>query len=75
MRVAAGAIARKILGCSIVIRAAVSQIGDLAVSPERWSWDACSVENLFCPDIEILASWHSSLDAARRAGTSLGRSY
>lgn len=72
MRVAAGAIARKILGCSIVIRAAVSQIGDLAVSPERWSWDACSVENLFCPDIEILASWHSSLDAARRAGTSLG---
>ncbi len=72
MRVAAGAIARKILGCSIVIRAAVSQIGDLAVCEERWSWDSCSVENLFCPDVETLASWQSSLDVARRAGTSLG---
>ena len=72
MRVAAGAIARKILGEEIVIRAAVSQIGELAVAPERWSWDSCSVENLFCPDIETLPSWHSSLDAARRAGTSLG---
>ncbi len=39
MRVAAGAIARKILGEAITIRAALVQIGPHAVDRGRWNWD------------------------------------
>ena len=72
MRVAAGAIAKKVLGKEIVVRAAVSQIGNLAVDCKRWDWARCSHENLFCPDRETLPRWQALLDKARKDGTSLG---
>ena len=72
MRVAAGAIAKKILGEKIVVRAGVSQIGALKVDCERWDWAHCSHENLFCPDRETLPRWQALLDKARKDGTSLG---
>ena len=72
MRVAAGAIARKILGEKVVIRAALSQIGKIKVDEKRWSWEDCHVDNLFCPDKETLTLWQKNLDEARRKGVSLG---
>ena len=72
MRVAAGVIAKKILGEKIVVRAGVSQIGSLAVDCERWDWTHCSHDNLFCPDRKTLPRWQALLDQARKEGTSLG---
>ena len=72
MRVAAGAIAKKILGDNIVVRAAVSQIGSLEVDCKRWDWTHCNNDNLFCPDRETLPRWQALLDKARKDGTSLG---
>ena len=72
MRVAAGAIAKKILGDKIAVRAAVSQIGTLAVDCKRWDWAHCSHDNLFCPDRETLPRWKTLLDKARKDGISLG---
>ncbi len=72
MRVAAGAIAKKILGEAVVVRAAVSQIGALAVNAKRWDWTHCSLDNLFCPDRETLPQWQALLDQTRKDGTSLG---
>src|SRR6202044_1580824 len=37
-RVAAGAVARKVLGAGIVIRAALVQIGPHRIDPDRWDW-------------------------------------
>ena len=72
MRVAAGAIAKKILGKKVVVRAAVSQIGPLAVHDEQWDWTHGTPETLFCPDREMLPRWQALLDQARKDGTSLG---
>src|SRR5690606_20793008 len=38
MRVAAGAIARKVLGAGVTIRAAVVQIGPHEINRARWDW-------------------------------------
>ena len=47
-RVAAGAIARKILGEAITVRAAISQIGPYTVDRARWDWAEVANNNQFC---------------------------
>jgi chorismate synthase len=71
-RVAAGAIARKVLGDSVVIRAGVAQIGPHAVDPAKWDWDEIGRNQLWCPDPSMVEVWESHLDAIRKAGSSTG---
>src|SRR5579863_8577701 len=56
-RVAAGAIARKILGDGVRIRAAISQIGPHAVDRARWDWDQVGENEVSCPDPQMVAVW------------------
>ena len=71
MRVAAGAIAQKILGAGVTIRGAVIQVGGIAVDRARWDWAETARNPFFCPDAETVPAWEEALDAARGAGTSL----
>ena len=71
-RVAAGAIARKILGPDIAIRGALVQMGPHAVEQDRWDWDQVDTNPFFCPDVQAAASWETVLDAVRKDGNSLG---
>ena len=72
MRVAAGAIARKILGDGVTIRGAAVQVGRHAIGRDRWDWAETARNPFFCPDAKSVPAWETVLDAARRAGTSLG---
>ena len=72
MRVAAGGIARKVLGDGISIRAAMVQMGERAIDRSRWDWGAVHDNPFFCPDAETAALWEADMDALRRAGSSTG---
>ena len=72
MRVAAGAIARKILGRKIKIRGAVVQMGDHAIARSRWSWAETTRNPFWCPDAKAAGEWETLLDAARKRGSSMG---
>jgi chorismate synthase len=71
-RVAAGAVARKILGGGIVIRGALRQIGEHRVSDANWDWDAVGGNAFNCPDTAMAAVWEDYLDDIRKAGSSIG---
>jgi chorismate synthase len=72
MRVAAGAIARKILGPSVVIRGAMVAMGPHAVAPARWDWAEVDQNPFFCPDAIAASAWESILDTIRKDGSSIG---
>jgi chorismate synthase len=72
MRVAAGAIARKILGNCITIRGALVQIGDRKVDRNAWNWDETGNNDFWCPDADTAKAWEAMMDAARKSGSSLG---
>ena len=71
-RVAAGAVARKILGEGLRIRAALVQIGPHAIDRTRWDWDQCHQNPFWCPDAQMAAQWEDYLDGVRKAGSSIG---
>ena len=71
-RVAAGAIARKVLGRGIEIRGALIQIGPHAIDRGNWDWSAVAQNPFWCPDAEAAATWDSYLDDVRKAGSSIG---
>jgi len=71
-RVAAGAIARRILGKSVVIRGALVQVGTRAIDRARWDWEETENNPFWCPDADTVALWESDIDAARKNGSSLG---
>jgi chorismate synthase len=71
-RVAAGAVARKILGEGVRIRAALVQIGPHAIDRTRWDWDQCDQNPFWCPDAQMAAQWEDYLDGVRKAGSSIG---
>ena len=70
-RVAAGAVARKILP-AVAIRGAVVQIGPHRVNRDRWDWDEVGRNPLFCPDPVAAAAWAGYLDGIRKDGSSIG---
>ena len=70
-RVAAGAIARKVVS-GVTIRGAVVQIGKLTIDRARWDWDETRRNPLFCPDAEAAARFAEYLDQVRKAGSSVG---
>jgi chorismate synthase len=72
MRVAAGAVARRVLGEAIQIRAALIQIGDVKIDRTRWNWAEVENNPFWCPDAQTAAAWETLLDQTRRAGSSLG---
>ncbi len=71
-RVAAGAIARKVLGKDITIRGAVIQIGDHRVDPENCDWDEVNNNPFWCPNAKTAKIWETYLDAVRKSGNSVG---
>jgi chorismate synthase len=72
MRVAAGAIARKVLGQDVLIRGAMIRLGPLAVDRERWEWDEIEANPFFCPDQQMATEWESYLETLRKEGSSVG---
>ena len=72
MRVAAGAIARKILGDAVTIRGAMIQMGPHRIDEGRWEWDAVEDNPFWCPDRVMAESWEGYLDAVRKRGSSTG---
>jgi len=71
-RVAAGAIARKILGDTISIRGAVVQIGPHKINRANWNWDEINNNPFFTPDAAAIPIFEEYLDATRKAGQSAG---
>ncbi len=72
LRVAAGAVARKILGSSVVIRAALVQMGPHAIDRNGWDWTECERNPFWCPDAAAAERWSTFLDGVRKAGASAG---
>jgi len=72
LRVAAGGIARKVLGDGITIRGALIRIGEHHVERERWDWDAIDNNPFFCPDPVMADLWTDYLDGIRKEGSSVG---
>jgi chorismate synthase len=71
-RVAAGAVARRVLGDGITLRGAVVQIGPHAIDRTRWNWDETKSNSFWCPDAEMVPVWETFLDETRKAGSSAG---
>ncbi len=71
-RVAAGAIARKVLGQRVQIRGAMVQLGDRVIDRSRWDWNAAEQNSFWCPDADAAAEWADYLDTVRAAGSSVG---
>jgi len=71
MRVAAGAIARKIIA-EVRITAWVEAIGGDAIDPARFDPAEIDRNPFFCPDADAAARWERLIDSARRSGSSLG---
>ncbi len=70
-RVAAGAIARKIIS-GVSIRGAIVQIGPHAVSPDRMDWSQTGSNPFWCPDPDMVPVWEEHLEKIRKSGSSTG---
>jgi chorismate synthase len=71
-RVAAGAIARKILGDGIQIRGALIALGPHQIDRANWDWSQIDANPFFCPDAAAATAWESILDNIRKSGSSIG---
>ncbi|MFM9842469.1 MAG: chorismate synthase [Dongiaceae bacterium] len=75
-RVAAGAIARKlldhVLGAPVTIRGALIRIGKHGIDRGRWDWGQVEQNSFFSPDPGIVPVWEQYLDETRKAGSSAG---
>ena len=74
-RVAAGAIARKILAqmySGMTIRGALVQMGEQTIERARWDWEEVGRNAFFCPDATAVAPWTEYLEAVRKNGSSCG---
>jgi chorismate synthase len=71
MRVAAGAVARKIIP-GLTVRGALVQMGRLGLNGANWDWAETARNPFFCPDARAVEAWAEHLDKARKAGSSCG---
>ncbi|GGI77514.1 chorismate synthase [Polymorphobacter multimanifer] len=70
-RVAAGAVARLVIP-QVRIRACLVELGGIAVDRSRFDDAEIDRNPFFCPDAQTAERWAETLDAARKAGSSLG---
>ena len=70
-RVAAGAIARKVVP-GMIVRGALVQMGPHAIDRTKWSWDSVDENPFFCPDAEMATFYEGYLDEVRKSGSSVG---
>jgi chorismate synthase len=71
MRVAAGAIARKIIP-GVTVRGALVQMGPHRIDRAKWDWDEVARNPFFCPDKDKAAFFEDYLDGIRKNGSSIG---
>ena len=71
MRVAAGAVARKVVP-DLKVRAALVQMGPHRVDRARWDWAEVDNNPFFCPDAKLAATLGDYLDGLRKKGSSIG---
>ena len=75
-RVAAGAIAKKVLqsklGKKFMVSGAVTQLGILGCDTSKWDEKTISKNPLFCPDKSMVKIWEKYLLNIRKSGSSCG---
>ena len=74
-RVAAGAVARKVLNHlygNVVIRGALVQMGTQTIDRARFDWAETANNPFFCPDAKAVDPWTEYLEGIRKAGSSIG---
>ena len=70
-RVAAGAVARKVVP-GMTVRAALVAMGPHQIDRAKWDWDEVARNPFFCPDAARAAFFETYLDGIRKAGSSIG---
>jgi chorismate synthase len=70
-RVAAGAVARLVIP-EVTITAYVCELGGDRIDPANIDYAEIAKNPFFCPDAAAAARWEEKVDAARKAGSSLG---
>jgi chorismate synthase len=70
-RVAAGAVARKIVP-DLSVRGALVQMGPHKIDRARWDWNEVDKNPFFCPDAKQAKLFEGYLDGVRKAGSSCG---
>jgi chorismate synthase len=70
-RVAAGAIARKVVP-ELRVRGALVQMGQISVDRKRWDWDEVSRNPFFCPDADAAKRMEDYIEGVRKKGSSVG---
>jgi chorismate synthase len=71
MRVAAGAIARKVVP-GMIVRGALVQMGPHKIDRGNWDWDEIGNNPFFCPDAKAAERFADYLDGIRKSGSSIG---
>ena len=76
MRVAAGAVARKVIwkkiNNKVKITGALIQIGNSKINYDNWNESYIHENDFFCPDKKIIPEWQDLITKARKDGSSLG---
>ncbi|MFT3671085.1 chorismate synthase [Aestuariivirga sp.] len=70
-RVAAGAVARKVIP-GVTIRGALVQMGPHKIDRKNWDWSEVDRNPFFCPDASAAKMWEDYLDGVRKSGSSIG---
>ena len=70
-RVAAGAVARKIVP-GMTVRGALIQMGPHKIDRARWDWNEVGNNPFFCPDAKQAKFFEEYLDGVRKSGSSCG---
>ncbi|WP_027853645.1 chorismate synthase [Marinobacterium litorale] len=73
MRVAAGAVAKKVLaGFGVQVRGYLSQLGPIRIDASRFDWAVVDQNPFFSPDAEAVADMEAYMDTLRKEGNSVG---
>ena len=70
-RVAAGAVARKILP-ETKVRGALVQMGAIKADRTKWDWNEIGKNPFFCPDADAAKKMEEYLEGIRKKGSSIG---
>ena len=70
-RVAAGAVARKVIA-GVSVRGALVQVGRHEIDRGNWDWGEVERNPFFCPDAKAAENWADYLDDVRKRGSSIG---